>query len=502
MKQKSCKLYINIVFLIILTITIFGGNKVYGVPVQPEIPDGGNGEAPKYKVQLEIISAMGNASSCGNSTRALVRITNAKGYVRNVYACVYALPSMTSSVSITCPDNYTPYTGQAISETNGTGMLVASFCKNENKTEEDYGYGGTKPETPDTQTDSGQTGGGSTGGGQTGGGSQTTTDKKDEIHELTCVYEGLSEQLPYPLMIKQDKDGNITFKIYKEPFIGYNGLSNDKWSSSGHILDAEHTKCAKDGKLHCCPRFVEYTNTLTTVRPVDKKKWYKKDYKLIPELSTITFSSINDYFYFTGETGPRNDYDNLCNNEGAKNAVLFIGKIVVIALWVVPLIIIVLGMVDFTKAMMSNDEKAIGKATSALIKRIVAGLAAFIIPTLILAILKNIGITKDIEQNEDYTSCMNCLLYPFNNCVPDNPSIKSSSVVGSLVDADSCSNANLSSVKVSDASGSLKDVNGCVYNSSSENSVEVTCPDGAVKTSVAITDSNGDTFHAMVCSKG
>ena len=36
MKEKSCKLYINIVFLIILTITIFGGNKVMGAPTESQ----------------------------------------------------------------------------------------------------------------------------------------------------------------------------------------------------------------------------------------------------------------------------------------------------------------------------------------------------------------------------------------------------------------------------------------------------------------------------------
>ncbi len=118
------------------------------------------------------------------------------------------------------------------------------------------------------------------------------------------------------------------------------------------------------------------------------------------------------------DAGPRNDYNNICNNEGVKDAVLFIGKLVRVAIWVVPLIIIVLGMVDFAKAMMSQDEKAISKATGALIKRVVAGLAVFIIPTVILSLLKTVGITKNAEQSSEYKSCINCLLYPYNNCQP------------------------------------------------------------------------------------
>ncbi len=563
MKEKSCKLYINIVFLIILTITIFGGNKVMGAPTESQqikqiptdsnnynyysVNDCGGGyykqvvmssnggpnvsgcvpmptnpgtDAPnmscsggtktrvvtttntyvwicraaksqttnpnggnlKYtaNVSAEFYNALIDSESCSNSASIIATFNSSSGS-RDVRGCMY---DGQGSFSVSCPAGSSENLLN-ISDNYGS---VYSF-KVCTKTTTDSGDDDqTQTQNPPTQQNTG---------------SQTTAEKKDEIHELTCVYEGKPQAMPYPLMIKQDKDGNIITNVYKEDFIGYNGLSNDKWSSYNYKLDLEHTKCAKDGKLHCCPRYVQYTDLWKTARPVDKKKWYKADYKLIPELSTINYSSINDYFHFTGETGPRNDYDNLCNNAGAKNAISFIGKLVVVALWVVPLIIIVLGMVDFTKATISNDEKAVGKATSALIKRIVAGLAAFVVPTLILAILKNIGVTKYIEQNADYTSCMNCLLYPYNNCVPDTAftSQTQTSVVNSLVNADSCNNSTLTSVTVSDQEGEYKTVNGCMYDATVDFTALVNCPDGAVKTNVTITDKNGDTFKAAVCSK-
>ncbi len=556
MEQKSCKIFINIVFFVSLLITIFSGNKVYGVT-----------ESQKLKeIETDINYNYYNVNECGSNYNRELIVSENGG--QNVYGCVPIAgnpgtnaPNMvcsggTKAMVPTTTNSYV-WICRASKPSSNEGNLIyaanvssafydtlidAEGCRNaaskivtfngsknikgcmydgqegfatcpsdskENllnisdnygsvysfkictKNSTDSGDSPNQEETttnPPTQQD-------------TSGGS--TTQKKDEIHELTCVYEGKPQVMPYPLMIKQDKDGKITTNVYKEDFIGYNGLSNDKWSSYNYEIDLEHTKCAKDGKLHCCPRYVQYTDLWKTARPVDKKKWYKADYKLIPELSTINYSSINDYFHFTGETGPRNDYDNVCNNEGAKNAIVFIGKIIVVALWVVPLIIIVLGMVDFTKAMMSNDEKAVGKATSALIKRIVAGLAAFVVPTLILAILKNIGVTKYIEQNADYTSCMNCLLYPYNNCVPDTAftSQSQTSVVNSLVNADSCNNSTLTSVTVSDQEGEYKTVNGCMYDAAVDFTALVNCPNGAVKTNVSITDKNGDTFKAAVCSK-
>ena len=118
------------------------------------------------------------------------------------------------------------------------------------------------------------------------------------------------------------------------------------------------------------------------------------------------------------DSGPRLDYNNVCADGNVKSTILLIGKLFNIAIYVVPLIIIVLGIVDYVKASISSDEQALNKATSSLIKRIVAGVAAMSIYTILPFLLSALHLTdtKYLENGEEYDTCINCLLYPFNGC--------------------------------------------------------------------------------------
>ena len=71
-------------------------------------------------------------------------------------------------------------------------------------------------------------------------------------------------------------------------------------------------------------------------------------------------------------------------------------------------------MIDFGKAVVAKDDKAIGKATASLIKRIVGGIVIFLIPTLILGMLSIIEITQGIEKEDNATfgTCTKCVFDP------------------------------------------------------------------------------------------
>lgn len=116
------------------------------------------------------------------------------------------------------------------------------------------------------------------------------------------------------------------------------------------------------------------------------------------------------------------DYERICYEPGVMNAMKIIGYVILVCRWIVPLIIIVLGMIDYGKAAVSNDDKALNKATAALIRRFVAGVLVFLIPTIIVAIL-NITISTDISlEGEGKTTigdtnfghCTKCLFDPEN----------------------------------------------------------------------------------------
>ena len=67
------------------------------------------------------------------------------------------------------------------------------------------------------------------------------------------------------------------------------------------------------------------------------------------------------------------------------------------------------------KAVISSDDKAIKKSTVTLIKRVIAGIAIFFIPTIIQVLFTYIaGFTSDM--NDDFMICIDCITSPNKDC--------------------------------------------------------------------------------------
>ena len=88
-----------------------------------------------------------------------------------------------------------------------------------------------------------------------------------------------------------------------------------------------------------------------------------------------------------------------------------VGLVVYILKIVIPLILIILGMLDLGKAVVSSDEKAINKAVGTLIKRFIAAVVIFFVPTIVNGIFTVIGIIGGNSKN-DYQTCVQCLTNP------------------------------------------------------------------------------------------
>lgn len=79
----------------------------------------------------------------------------------------------------------------------------------------------------------------------------------------------------------------------------------------------------------------------------------------------------------------------------------------------VPIAIIAFGVIDFAKAVLSSDDKAIKGAAVSLIKRMIAGVAIFFIPTIVTVIFNLIeNFTGSLDGIEE---CKTCLLSPTND---------------------------------------------------------------------------------------
>lgn len=84
-----------------------------------------------------------------------------------------------------------------------------------------------------------------------------------------------------------------------------------------------------------------------------------------------------------------------------------LGHIVTIIKIVIPLALIILGMIDLGKAVISSDDKAISKAVGALIKRFIAAVVMFFIPTIVSAIFSAISSINLTEG--DAQICVQCI---------------------------------------------------------------------------------------------
>lgn len=106
------------------------------------------------------------------------------------------------------------------------------------------------------------------------------------------------------------------------------------------------------------------------------------------------------------------------SNNTSLKAFQVVGYILMIIKIVVPLILIVLGSIDFAKAAISGDDESTKKSAVMFMKRILIGLIIFFIPTVIDFLLSLVNGVSDVAKQ--YENCSNCLLNPNNSskCSP------------------------------------------------------------------------------------
>ena len=115
-------------------------------------------------------------------------------------------------------------------------------------------------------------------------------------------------------------------------------------------------------------------------------------------LTTITNVNAAEEFYF-------------CNADSVR-AFKVIGYIITTIKIIAPLCIIVLASIDFFRAIMSNDEKAISVSTKSFIRRLIAGIIIFLIPTIVSAILDVLSPSIGDTKFNEYITCTKCIFDP------------------------------------------------------------------------------------------
>lgn len=123
----------------------------------------------------------------------------------------------------------------------------------------------------------------------------------------------------------------------------------------------------------------------------------------------INMVEDNDLVYFG--TTPFNEEDwKLCggvseNSKKTLGVLKFLGRILKVVFIAIPIILIIMGSLDFTKAVMAGKDDEIKKSQSMFVKRIIAAVILFLVPFIV-------GFVMDVLNFNINNKCVDCVLNP------------------------------------------------------------------------------------------
>lgn len=96
------------------------------------------------------------------------------------------------------------------------------------------------------------------------------------------------------------------------------------------------------------------------------------------------------------------------NSDDLKVIPALTSTVVNIIQWVIPVILIVLGMIDLGKAVTSNDEKQMKEAQKTLIKRVIYAVLVLFIVAIVRFVFSALAPTEKSKSN--VSACINCFI--------------------------------------------------------------------------------------------
>lgn len=110
----------------------------------------------------------------------------------------------------------------------------------------------------------------------------------------------------------------------------------------------------------------------------------------------------------------------ICDQSGILKALQIIGFALTIIKVVVPILLVIMGTFELGKAVIANDDKAIKTAVNSLIKKAIAGVVIFFLPTIIAVVASLVDELGDLNK---FTKCTNCLTNPSDCKLGDSDGI-------------------------------------------------------------------------------
>ena len=119
---------------------------------------------------------------------------------------------------------------------------------------------------------------------------------------------------------------------------------------------------------------------------------------------------LNFLYLLTTTTTEYSDVDDLCADLAP--ALRIVGIVYKGIQIIVPIILIVVGMLDFAKAVTEKNEDKIKEAQKKLISKAIAAVCVFLVTVIVGVLMRVVG-------NQDYKDCMDCITSPFKGKCPE-----------------------------------------------------------------------------------
>ena len=118
----------------------------------------------------------------------------------------------------------------------------------------------------------------------------------------------------------------------------------------------------------------------------------------------------------TSTAGTNNEGINVCENSGIVKSAQIIGWCLFVLKIVVPIVLIIMAMVEIGKAVIASDDKAIHNAIMSLVKKGIAAVIIFFVPSVVALVIHAIGTSSEALGEFDCLS--KCINHPSECTMP------------------------------------------------------------------------------------
>lgn len=338
------------------------------------------------KMDLEYSTKNGDYYKSSKNNDYLIHFKNFNGYLSNFYK--------DNKISSTCPK---------LAFGRDTQNTIWVYYGRETSSLDEMGFFDVQPLTGTLKIEDN---------------SIPTDDRKEKEY---CTHtKKLATNTPISIRFYEDIDGTKMFEVYSynnnniRNKARFDGLTTLQIGSANYIisLDKEWENISKYYTENCSKTKI-YLNTPDG----DPYRFYITSKKTSASENASDLGSEDDGSSIENpdwEQRKDNEYNlnfaKYCTEPQVARTLKFIGLLLFLAKILVPAIIIILGMMDFGKAMLGNKDDEMMKKLPILAKRIAAGVIIFFIPTIIEFLFSSLdGYSETLSQ---YSNCRTCILDP------------------------------------------------------------------------------------------